>query len=239
MRRFGAILILLIVTATPVICQGPPILGNWERPPIVKMTRESPDARKTTMKEILAREEFSGSQKSAADQWLGSLLRRAPVFDGFGSGEGSKAVSITLSIIVLVLFLLLLAHVLARLGLGRLLGSQSMETEDIYAGPDSPRGALDEASRAASSGDFRTALRLVYLAVLLRLDERDLIRFDRTGTNWEYLAALRGNPEFHQLLRPVTVTFDRKWYGREAAGESDYTTFVEAYAAAEALEVGQ
>ncbi len=208
--------------------------------PSEKVAYVGGEERKAEMREILSRREFAGSDSSIIDL-VSSWIKRA-LGGLFGSGldaiPSSKAVSVTLAVIVLGAFLVILALVLARLGFG-MSSTFEEETSDLYAGPNSPRLALDDAAKAASDGDFRSAIRLVYLAVLLRLDEREMIRFDRTGTNWEYLATLRKRPAIYTVLRPATTLFDRKWYGHESAISSDYETLLDTYGKVESAEVAE
>jgi hypothetical protein len=204
-----------------------------------------PRVRKADLNRILARNEFNESSMTwwdklsermsgAIERWL---RRLAPI--GPGGDKLVNLLSVLLALTVIVLFVVLLAYVLSRVGRRALDKAAESDNGDIYAGPDTPRLALDEAARLASAGDFRSALRLVYLAALLKLDERDLIRFDRTGTNWEYLSRVRGKPELYGALRPVTLAFDRKWYGHEPATESDYRAFIDAYRNIESPEVAE
>ncbi len=74
-------------------------------------------------------------------------------------------------------------------------------------------------------------MRFLYLAALLRLDERDLLRYDRAMTNREYLEQTRDNPVLRARLAPVVDTFDRVWYGHvplDATAFADYRAQVEA-----------
>lgn len=73
--------------------------------------------------------------------------------------------------------------------------------------------AKSQASLSAQSGDYRNAVRYMYLAALLQLHERGLLNYDRTLTNYEYLSHLRGNNELRTRLTPIIDTFDRVWYG--------------------------
>jgi hypothetical protein len=201
-----------------------------------------PSVRKEQLKQILARREFANSEESAFDKvirHIGEAFKNAVgwMFENLGMGEASEGLSAVVAIVIIVLFLVLLAYVLSRISLGRAGDRSIVEAEGAYEGPASPKRALDEAARFASAGDYRSAMRLVYLAVLLHLDEREMIRFDRTGTNWEYLASLRQHSTLQDVLRPVTMTFDRKWYGHETATDRDYTALVNAYKAVEAFEV--
>jgi|HigsolmetaAR202D_1030399.scaffolds.fasta_scaffold00012_83 hypothetical protein len=92
--------------------------------------------------------------------------------------------------------------------------------------------AKSQASLSAQSGDYRTAVRYMYLAALLHLHERGLINYDRTLTNYEYLSRLQGNNELRKRLIPIIDTFDRVWYG---ALEIDDQSFEEYRKQVEAL----
>lgn len=83
--------------------------------------------------------------------------------------------------------------------------------------------ALANAQTFAAAGDYRSAVRELYLATLILLDERGIIRFDRSLTNRETLSDVaRANTALAADLGPVIDTFDRVWYGFAPV---DATTF--------------
>ena len=92
-------------------------------------------------------------------------------------------------------------------------------SEDLRERP--PASFLDEAARLAAEGDFREALRQLYLATLVSLDRRRLIAFDPHLTNWQYLRQMPKNAT-RDAFRHFTKLFDHKWYGREATTSDDY-----------------
>lgn len=98
----------------------------------------------------------------------------------------------------------------------------ALEDEHISANE-----ALDRAQTEARSGDYRTAVRYLYLSSLLWLDERKLVRYDRSLTNREYLQEARANPALHDRLAPVVNTFDRVWYGHRDLEEQDFRAYEE------------
>jgi hypothetical protein len=87
--------------------------------------------------------------------------------------------------------------------------------------------AVDQAQQLVAVKDYRAAVRYLFLALLLALDERKLLRFDHTRTNRELLRDTRSNPTLSAALAPVTAAFDRVWYGFEPFTQSDYETLVE------------
>jgi hypothetical protein len=194
---------------------------------------ESPVQRKSELRSILSQREFRDAQMSLMDRFVDrikkALYRWFNRHDFQGVGNVLDAFTAVVVIVAIILLICLIAFALTFIGRRAMRGRTSLQENDIYAGPRTPKGALDESARLAAEGDFRSALRLAYLATLLRLDDKEIIRFDRTGTNWEYLYMLRNRSRLYAMLRPVTVTFDCKWYGHEPATETDYQAFVTAY----------
>src|SRR5262249_45232457 len=92
----------------------------------------------------------------------------------------------------------------------------------------SPTEFWRRAETLARRGEFRQAVRWLYLAVLTHLHRADLIRYDRTRTNGEYLRQLRAADSV--VLEPfgrLTRLFEQKWYGEGACAADDYDNCVE------------
>lgn len=96
---------------------------------------------------------------------------------------------------------------------------------------DEPLRSADEwlvqADQLAAQGDHRGAVRCLYLACLLRLDENGVARFDRSQTNWEHFARIQASPSLPAGLefREPTRAFDRIWYGADVRGQGDVDRF--------------
>jgi hypothetical protein len=82
--------------------------------------------------------------------------------------------------------------------------------------------AMTRAEDLSTRGDFRAAMRYLYLSALLVLDERGLLRYDHTKTNREYLRSVSGDPSLSAPLREVIDVFDRVWYGFQSLDEENY-----------------
>ena len=96
---------------------------------------------------------------------------------------------------------------------------------------DEPERSADEWLRLAEGltlqGRFREAVRCLYLACLLKIDEANVARFIRSETNWEHLARIQASPTRPpnlDMLAP-TQSFDRIWYGHQVRGEQDVDQF--------------
>ncbi len=84
------------------------------------------------------------------------------------------------------------------------------------AGDETPLTASAARRRAADlagAGNYRAAVRQLYNAVLLSLEERSLVRRDRSLTNRELLARLPAGGGVRESLAPVVDTFEAVWYG--------------------------
>lgn len=96
---------------------------------------------------------------------------------------------------------------------------------------DEPERTVDEwlemADRLEREGKFREAVRCLYLACLLKLDEARVARFERSQTNWEHLERIEGSPTKPANLefREATKAFDHIWYGMRVNGSEDVMRF--------------
>jgi hypothetical protein len=90
----------------------------------------------------------------------------------------------------------------------------------------SSAGALQRAQTLSTQGDYRTAIRYLYLSSLLTLDEQGLLRYDRSRTNREYLRSIASKPALANPLSSVIDLFDRVWYGFEEVDEKTYQSYV-------------
>lgn len=108
--------------------------------------------------------------------------------------------------------------------------------EEIEAGT-TPRDLADAAMASARAGDFRTAIRKLYISLLYELAERNMIELEESATNREYLARLS---QFNSLTAPIgylTDRFDYCWYGMTASSEEEFSTCLARYK--EAMERAQ
>jgi len=128
-------------------------------------------------------------------------------------------VGIALAIVVLVLVFLARGLQLRR--------AQILPAEQMVDDPTTSEGAKERAAESEGTRDYREAIRYLYLACLIRLDERGLLRYDRTLTNREYLRVVSNNPDLLDELRPIVYTFDRAWYGFVSIDENGYEEFRE------------
>lgn len=148
-------------------------------------------------------------------RWLGSWAPGGPL-----AGLPMWA-TWTLFGVCVALLVLLLAHMIG--------GVRSALSEPTQRRPhdggdqwrEDPQAVLTAAEAALGGGEYERAIRLLYRAVLLRLDRLGLLGHDPARTNWENLAALRADDvELRASLVELTQAVDAAVYaGRPVTPE--------------------
>jgi hypothetical protein len=169
-----------------------------------------------SLRDILSRPPFAREEEQTNPliQFLDWLLRTlARLFDpvtGVGTGPAN------------LLFWVFAIGGVALIGYvlwNWLRGVRGVLASDARATSDDPEAGLNaeqarqQATTLARGGDYRTAVRYLYLSSLLWLDEQGLLRYDRALTNREYLDHLAEQPALRARLLPIIEVFDRVWYG--------------------------
>jgi hypothetical protein len=181
---------------------------------------------------ILARPEFQWTPDEPSPFqkfWLDLLERLQNLFSRLFGDRGIQISVPFLQYALVGLGLLIIIFMLIYVfsGISRALITEANLGTQAHVGDENLTAdtALRLAQDLASSGDYRLAVRYLYLSSLLLLEERRLLRYDRSKTNREYLRSIAGHPELASVLKEVVDVFDRVWYGYQSL---DQTTF-EAY----------
>lgn len=69
-----------------------------------------------------------------------------------------------------------------------------------------------EIDKAAAQGNYRLAIRLMYLRLLRNLSERNIIQYKQDKTNFDYLMQLQSTSYYRDFFR-VTRHYEYSWYG--------------------------
>ncbi len=151
----------------------------------------------------------------------------APLLRGAGTAvEG--IVSSRVFVIGGVLLLVAVAAYFGRNLSGKLSAESSVTLPEAETdAPTTSNAAIERAEAMALAGDFRTAVRQLYLGALLILDERGKLKFDRALTNRETIRAVRnsGSHTLADSLRPIVDYYDRVWYGFARVEQGDYERY--------------
>jgi len=179
---------------------------------------------------ILNRPEFQYemAEPTRLQRWLEDLQLRfwqwlSEIFPSLnaGSGLGNIANFLVTSVGVVVL-IIVLVYALREL-LGDFAADSAIMPDD-HLGDEllTADTALQRAQQFSAEGDYRTAVRYLYLSALLLLEERGLLRHNRSLTNREYLRSLAHQPELATILGDVIEVFDRVWYGFHTLEPAEY-----------------
>jgi len=175
-------------------------------------------------------------------KWIGKILH--PFKWRFNNKPGPKWLALPadwwryLLYGAIVIVVSLLGFLVYRLVMGNLKAKTPEVREDLLTGaapvtrkqePTYWERALQEAEALWQHGDQRQALRTLYLACLVLLDTRGVLRFDVSRANGEVLRELRrqGLTGVHEQLRPIVRCFDRSWYGFLNISSEEFTQVLE------------
>ena len=199
---------------------------------------------KERIREVLSRPPYREKTDSPLTSFIKETRRKVitfiedffrKIFGGvFGQGSGASALYLVLIVIAVGSALILAVRMLR--------GRSSVKTKDkrrtvlgeeIEAGVTSADLAA-AALAAARAGDFRAAMRKLYISLLYELAERDLIEIEAHVTNREYLARISRFAALASSMRYLTDRFDYFWYGMFPSSEADFKEYMERYS--EAME---
>jgi hypothetical protein len=151
---------------------------------------------------------------------------------GSGAGGGLAGVMI---VVVTAAVVGLLAWLALR-ATGR--GNPTGEVQEISRAPEAahapdPLNALSRppetwaalADELAARGEYRAAVRSLYLALLSRLHRDGTIDYDPTLSNWDYFRQFKGSRQALDAFRELTYRFDFTYYGNLGVSAEGYAVF--------------
>ena len=182
------------------------------------------------LQEILARPDFQWEEDAIQPpSWLAELYDRLLnfldriLFGTVNTVYQGRDLLMVAAVLIFILALFFISRSLSRsLAQEAELASEDAESDEMLTST----GALKRAETLSMHGDYRNAVRYLYLSSLLVLDEQGLMRYDRSRTNREYLRSVSSKPELAKPLRDVIDVFDRVWYGFENVDEQTYQSYV-------------
>jgi hypothetical protein len=172
-------------------------------------------------------------------EWLEKLFRRteqtpsrslAPPGDGGQVVANALVVVLIAGVLVVLVMVLLRALGKARAGEDAGLEVSTQHAATLAADPMNalsrpPEGWAHLADELAARGEYREAVRGLYLALLSRLHREGVIHYDTTLSNWDYLRQFRSRREWVPSFRELTRRFDFAWYGNLPVGADGYRDF--------------
>ena len=184
------------------------------------------------LKEILARPEFQWQEAQPAaktPEWIQRILDAiAEIMNriSYGIQNGIYYGRIPLVVAAVLVFILSLYFITRNLSRSLVreaeLAAENGEDDALMTS----KGAMQRAQSLSGQGDYRNAVRYLYLSSLLILDEHGVLRYDRSRTNREYLRSVSSKPELSKPLSDVIDVFDRVWYGFDSVDDETYQSYV-------------
>lgn len=165
--------------------------------------------------------------------WLRELLRKllpewGPLQPGAG-GEGSTVAQVIIYALAAAAIVFVARAYWRRRGSGKKRAPERgprVILGERLAPDQTASDLLEEAERLARLGNLRGAIRKAYIALLCELADRRVVRLAQHKTNRDYLQSVRkSSPQTYDLFRPLTLNFERHWYGSESATEEDWDDF--------------
>jgi hypothetical protein len=176
------------------------------------------------LKEILARPEFQWAEpaQNPVSEWLQKIFdvisRWANEILGLTFDvAGSDVTAVILTALLMVVFFFVFRTLFTDF-----LNEVKMNAENGEEEPLTADAAFAKAQQLSRGGDYRSAVRYLYLSTLLILDERGVMRYDRSKTNREYLRSVANSPELSKPLEEVIEVFDNVWYGYHSLEEDTF-----------------
>ena len=84
---------------------------------------------------------------------------------------------------------------------------QDGETENIFE-----INYRDRIDKAVQEGNYRLAVRLMFLQMLKTMSGKNIIQYKQDRTNFDYLLQLRDTKHYHDFFR-LTRNYEYSWYG--------------------------
>lgn len=210
----------------------------------------SREEEKAQLAAILRRAEYKTAEESAFSrvlrrirEWLRSLFPRAEAQPSEAANRALSIFAQTFVIALVVALVLFVGWKLAPLLRNRhrinkvVPDGARVVLGETLAPNQRAADLLAEAEALASAGDVRGAIRKAYIALLCELGDRKILRLAQHKTNRDYLHAVRERAALFSQMQPLTLSFEKHWYGSEPATETNWKEFVagykQAFAAAE------
>ncbi|MEN3331804.1 MAG: hypothetical protein V7641_1169 [Blastocatellia bacterium] len=194
------------------------------------------------LRDILDRREYREKEEGRIAAFLRKIYNKVVAFLGelrdafgrllgklFGSAAEGSLISKILVFVALGAFLIFIVRLGRQIKPRRKTArKRTVLGEEIEAGA-TPGDLFEAAMAAARAGDFRAAVRKLYISLLYELSERNLVEIDESATNHEYLARLS---RFEALVAPVsemTDRFDVAWYGMFPTSQEEFSSYLGRY----------
>jgi hypothetical protein len=197
------------------------------------------DAKRDQLRRILDRPEYREKPEDPVAAFIKNLRRRVGAFlvhlfqrmfnAVFGAAGESSWLFRGLIIVVLAAVLVLAARMVTRVKRRPIKKDKKTILGEEIDAQISSRELAAAALAAARSGDLRTGVRKLYIALLYQLSEKGLIELQPNATNRDYLGMVSASSLVASPMRYLTERFDYYWYGMLPISDQDYASYLARY----------
>jgi hypothetical protein len=147
----------------------------------------------------------------------------------YGAGTEAGWVFRGILILAVVITLALAVRMAMRIERGKKRGrKRTVLGEEIEEGM-SAQDLAEAGLAAARAGDFRLAVRKLYISLLYEMAEQNLVELEANATNREYLESVSSHSTLTSMMRYLTDRFEYFWYGMYSPTEEDFSAYLKSY----------
>ena len=187
------------------------------------------------MREILSRHEFAVKRGESLMTrfltWLADWLRRVFSFvpqPGKGFNNVLRVVVTIISIAVAIMLVIFTIRYFKRDKKVKKETTRTIFGEEI-TDETTAESLADAARKMAEQGEYRAAIRKLYVSLLFELERQGLLRLQASTTNREYLNKIRQQIGLFPVMAYLTDRFDYFWYGKYSSSQTDFEDFFSRY----------
>lgn len=150
-------------------------------------------------------------------------------FYGTGIGDGLNTVAMVFAVVGIII-IVAAGIMLFRTFYDRSNKSESYDLSDIFEELAKKKYSVDELLNLSQSAhDRRISVRYRYIAALLALDEKQIIRIRPSATNRLILQEIKtAAPEFESSFFKTADVFHSSWFGYKTVTDETFKSFADA-----------
>ena len=212
---FGSRAFLVLLVLFISLSNNGPTYGTMERE-----RRDMNQQARAALEKILSTEQFQN--RDIQSSWWSRILER--FFNRLPRGAGWLNTMLEWLLYLIAALVIVSVFVFIAKRFRRLpsftANHDAITESQRYMDPEAMRTQAYECSQ---KGDYKQAIRYLYLSLLLCLDKAGLLTYGAGRTNGEYVDEVHSSmDEGVERFASLTLLFERKWYGMEESSAGDF-----------------
>jgi hypothetical protein len=139
----------------------------------------------------------------------------------------------TAKIICLAIIIAVLVFIIIRFVLGAKMENSKVKLESfemLESIEDNLEGTdlNPYLNKALEAVDYKTAVRILYLSIIQKLNDMNWIRWKKDKTNMDFLMEMRSQSSF-KTFRNITLSYEIVWYGEALLNSAEFDTLKEEF----------